>query len=168
MTSGEVRPGRSGLYISGHNSRVNHPMQGKHHTDEAKAALASYTGEQASSYRHGQSRTITYTSWHAMLGRCYDRRNASFPQYGRKGIIVCERWHDFESFLGDMGPRPSLDYSLDRYPDGKGNYEPGNCRWATKPEQRANQEDRTTPNSPEAYAHGWAKRRENYGPNGRH
>jgi hypothetical protein len=62
----------------------------------------------------------------------------SYPQYGGRGITVCERWRsDFSAFLADMGERPSLDHSIDRL-DNDGNYEPGNCRWATRSEQQQN------------------------------
>jgi len=80
---------------------------------------------------------LTMTSWRAMLGRCHpDRR------YGKKGITVCPEWvTSFETFLADMGDRPSKDHSIDRI-DTFGNYEPGNCRWATLPVQLLNK--RTT------------------------
>lgn len=55
------------------------------------------------------------------------------------GITVCERWRDsFENFLADMGERPSKAHSIDRFPNRDGNYEPGNCRWATAIEQSRN------------------------------
>lgn len=134
------RRNRVSKFISGHNSKTAHPMAGKQHTEESRAKLASYTGERASSYKHGWSNTPTYRTWTAMKSRCADPRNASYPAYGGRGISVCERWLDFEAFLADMGERPSLDHSIDRI-DADGNYEPGNCRWLTRAEQNARRKD---------------------------
>lgn len=72
-----------------------------------------------------------------MKSRCYHRCSPVYFRYGGRGIVVCERWHKFENFLADMGERPGLDYSLDRI-DNRGNYEPGNCRWATEAQQQRN------------------------------
>lgn len=125
-------------------------MLGKHHSEETRARLASYTGERASNYKHGWSNTITWKSWQSMHERCEDARNASFYLYGAMGITVCERWFDFENFLEDMGERPSKDHSIDRI-DPKGHYEPSNCRWLTRAEQNARRAD----------PGGWIKRRAN-------
>ena len=134
------RRNRVSKYVAGHNTRVAHPMQGKTHTDETKARLASYTGERASSYRHGWSRTPTYKSWSSMLGRCRDPKNASYKYYGAKGVTVCDRWMEFENFLADMGERPSLDHQIDRR-DPAGDYTPENCRWLTRAENLARRAD---------------------------
>ena len=84
--------------------------------------------------KHGWGCTPTYRSWYSMLERCRNPRNASYENYGRRGISVCERWHDIESFVADMGPRPE-GMTLDRInPDG--NYEPSNCRWASVLDQQ--------------------------------
>jgi len=74
-----------------------------------------------------------------MKDRCYYRAHTEkFSNYG--GIKICERWlNSFANFLADMGPKPSSKYSLDRYPNTNGDYEPGNCRWATQFEQTLNQ-----------------------------
>jgi hypothetical protein len=70
--------------------------------------------------------------------RCNNKSAPAFARYGAVGITVCERWNDsFEAFLQDVGPRPSPKHSLDRI-DNSGNYEPGNCRWATQIEQIRN------------------------------
>ena len=62
----------------------------------------------------------------------------SYAKYGGSGISVCAAWHTFEKFLSDMGPCPSNDHSIDRFPNQSGNYEPGNCRWATMLQQQNN------------------------------
>lgn len=79
-----------------------------------------------------------YNVWQNMLGRCYRTDHVSYKNYGARGVKVCARWRQFENFLSDMGPRPSRDYSIDRYPDRAGNYELGNCRWATRRQQALN------------------------------
>lgn len=79
----------------------------------------------------------TYSSWQAMLNRCRNENIPTWPHYGGRGITICERWESYESFLADMGERPD-GRSLDRI-NVDGNYEPGNCRWATAQEQARNQ-----------------------------
>lgn len=80
-----------------------------------------------------------YRAWRHMINRCYNKNVDMYYNYGGRGIIVCERWlTSYEHFLNDMGRRPTLRHSLDRYPNTDGNYEPGNCRWATTLEQSSN------------------------------
>lgn len=86
---------------------------------------------------HGMSRSREYCAWEHMISRCYNPENDRFSDYGGRGISVCSRWMDFENFLEDMGVRPD-GTSIDRYPNNDGNYEPGNCRWATVTEQQRN------------------------------
>lgn len=73
-----------------------------------------------------------------MRHRCRNEKHPFYPNYGARGITVCDEWFDsFETFLNDMGKRPSLDHTLDRI-DGTQGYSPDNCRWATKSEQGSN------------------------------
>jgi hypothetical protein len=78
----------------------------------------------------------TYRIWAGMRYRCRINHEAA-DRYYLKGIRVCERWDSFLNFLEDMGHPPSENHSLDRI-DPHGNYEPSNCRWATKQEQSSN------------------------------
>jgi len=85
---------------------------------------------------HRARNTPEYESWSAVRARVAARSGRRFEDYAARGIACCDRWGSFESFLADMGPRPP-GTSLDRI-DNDGNYEPGNCRWATASQQVAN------------------------------
>lgn len=78
----------------------------------------------------------TYICWAAMIRRCFNKNTKDYPGYGGRGITVTERWLNFENFLADMGEKPK-GLSIDRI-NNDGNYEPGNCRWATPKEQAQN------------------------------
>jgi hypothetical protein len=80
-----------------------------------------------------------YRAWRGAKTRCYNVLDKAFPEWGGRGITMCDRWRDsFEHFLADVGRRPSAKHSLDRFPDNNGNYEPGNTRWTTQKEQMRN------------------------------
>lgn len=78
-----------------------------------------------------------YSTWAGMFSRCENKKDPSYKNYGARGIAVCKRWYEFKDFLSDMGPKPSEKHSIDRI-HNHGNYEPGNCRWATRSEQMLN------------------------------
>ena len=92
---------------------------------------------------HGKSKDTEYIIWLQMRARCQNLKHPAFKHYGGRGIRVCEAWEKFESFYADMGDRPSKNLTLDRI-DNNGNYEPGNCRWATWSQQNRNKRNMPT------------------------
>lgn len=109
---------------------------GCYRNDQVAAALTT----------HGEARkgrqSPEYLVWAGMISRCEGENNSAFHHYGERGIGVCARWRDsYENFLTDMGRRPTPRHSIERL-DVNGDYEPGNCVWATVKQQARNK--RTT------------------------
>ena len=125
---GNVREVRSNDLRQGHTRSC-----GCHKSDNARAHNTKHGG--APSRRPTQ----LYRAWQDMKTRCTNPKYNEFHRYGGRGIRVCDEWmHDFAAFAAHVGPRPTSQQSLDRFPNNDGNYEPGNVRWATRSEQRAN------------------------------
>src|SRR5579863_8801372 len=92
--------------------------------------------------KDGRTNTRIYSIWQTMMTRCYNNKSKSYKYYGGKGGEVCTRWHNFFNFKEDTKDGYSDHLTLDRYPNRKGNYEPGNTRWADIFQQARNR-DRT-------------------------
>ena len=87
--------------------------------------------------KHHMSNSPEHRIWVGIRKRCTNPKDTGFHLYGGRGVKICDRWDDFKNFYEDLGPRPSPQHSIDRI-NVNGNYEPGNCRWATPLEQGHN------------------------------
>jgi hypothetical protein len=100
------------------------------HTGSCGCLFVDFGGN----HTHGATGTAEHGVWRSVLQRTRENHR---QDYAGRGIALCERWQDFENFLADMGPRPSPRHSIERV-DNEGNYEPGNCIWATPDVQNRN------------------------------
>lgn len=96
----------------------------------------------AANTKHGYGkrgkRPTEYNTWDAMIQRCTNPNCKAYYNYGARGITVCSEWRgSFMTFLRDMGNKPSPELTLERV-NNDGNYEPSNCKWATRKEQQGN------------------------------
>lgn len=145
---GKKRPPEVGAKISA--AKMGHAVSAEARQKIGAAARGRVAAEETlakmseAQRRHGHGasgskRSPEYRVWDGMKQRCTNPNAAGYARYGGRGIAVCERWQSFENFLADMGekPEPKAQYSIDRI-DNDGNYEPGNCQWATRSEQQRN------------------------------
>jgi len=125
------------------NCVLGHPMISGNLSTKGEC-LRCKSDRQSVRYHASLKRLPGWINWKSMIDRCSTRSHASYRNYGGAGITVCDRWKkSYEAFIEDVGPPPApgRQWTLDRFPNKSGNYEPGNVRWATQTEQQRNKRD---------------------------
>ena len=155
LQKGHKRCGICKLWLASHSVGESNPLFGKHHTDATKELMResqlgkhhtditkARIGEAA--VKDGRCRDYPeklYQCWYHMIDRCEDEHCPSYPDYGGRGIQVCEEWHDpivFFAYVMTLDHYGEPGRSIDRYPNNDGGYVPDNVRWATPSMQTSN------------------------------